>query len=960
MLWEIEIRPRGTDGERDRVRAEFALLTHRSAAGVSASARGYLLEGDLTHADAHRLVQDLLVDDLVETGLVGELNEHVDSELLATVLLKPGVMDPAALSVVDAAHDLGLAVASVRTFRRYFGPTLDPDDREILFRKVLANEAIEQIVAGPLHLAHLSVGIPYRFRLVTVPLRGLNDIALMEVSRAGQLALSLEEMRAVRDHFQTLGRDPTDVELETLAQTWSEHCSHKTLKGQIDFNGRRIDNLLKETIFGATQEIRRRLGSADWCVSVFEDNAGVVTFDDRYHVCFKVETHNRPSAIEPYGGANTGLGGVIRDPLGTGLGAKPVCNTDVFCFAPPDTPPEALPPGVLHPRKVMHGVVAGVRDYGNRMGIPTVNGAVCFDPRYLANPLVFCGTVGLLPVDRAHKEVQDGDLIVAVGGRTGRDGIHGATFSSAGLTAESETVSGGAVQIGNAIAEKKLLDVLLQARDLGLYRAITDCGAGGFSSAIGEMGENLGAVVALEKAPLKYAGLSYTEIWISESQERMILAVPPENELRLRSLCAGEGVEAVVLGRFEATGKLRLTYEGHDVANLDMAFLHDGRPPVVRQAVWQSVAAGGPPAVESPAGRRLPTAASLTDILLALLASPNICSKEWIVRQYDHEVQGGTVIKPLVGVTEDGPGDAAVITPVLGSWRGLAVGCGIYPRYGDLDPYRMAASAIDEAVRNVVAVGADPARIALLDNFCWGNTDRPEVLGSLVRAAEACRDVALAYTMPFISGKDSLKNEYRSHGRHLVIPPTLLISALGQVPDVRRCVTMDLKEPGNLLYLVGVTRGELGGSHYHLVRGLEGGEVPLPDLATAPALFRALHAAISAGLVRACHDPSEGGVVVALAEMAFAGGIGADVTRLASKSELPDEALFFAETPTRFLVEVRPDQATAFEAAMAGIPLQRLGQTVKEPRLRLTGRNGEWAVWAPLNQLKEAWQGPLR
>ena len=359
----------------------------------------------------------------------------------------------------------------------------------------------------------LGLGSGYAFQRIVVPICRLDDAGLVKLSKDGQLSLSLDEMKTIQAHFRQLERDPTDVELETIAQTWSEHCSHKTLKGiiEVEAPGRgektRYDNLLKETIFGATQEIRRRLGKDDWCVSVFEDNAGVVRFDDQFHVCFKVETHNHPSAIEPYGGANTGIGGVIRDPMGTGMGAKPICNTDVFCFAPPDTPPESLPQGVLHPKKVMKGVVAGVRDYGNRMGIPTVNGAVCFDPRYLGNPLVYCGTVGLLPADKAFKAALAGDLIVAVGGRTGRDGIHGATFSSIELTTESEKVSGGAVQIGNAITEKKLLDVILQARDLNLYHAITDCGAGGFSSAVGEMGEKPSAArVDLDKPPLKYQG----------------------------------------------------------------------------------------------------------------------------------------------------------------------------------------------------------------------------------------------------------------------------------------------------------------------------------------------------------------------------------------------------------------------------------------------------------------------
>ncbi|MGL4552602.1 MAG: AIR synthase-related protein, partial [Gemmataceae bacterium] len=592
MLWEVTIRPLGHDGELARVTEEYALLSHSADRVLTGTGRGYLIEGEVSEEQIRGLSRQLLVDELVETGAVSALG-RAEPDLFATVLLKPGVMDPAALSVIDAARDLGLSVREARTFRRYYGPgTPDP-----LLRKALANDAIEQFVPGPLSIDHLAVGKPYAFALAHVPLDGTDD-DLMAISRRGQLSLSLEEMRTIRDHFRAAGRTPTDIELETVAQTWSEHCSHKTLKGIIDFAGTRHQNLLKETIFAATQELRRQMGPADWCVSVFEDNAGVVTFDDKFHACFKVETHNRPSAIEPYGGANTGLGGVIRDPLGTGLGAKPVCNTDVFCFAPIDTPVESLPAGVLHPRKVMKGVVAGVRDYGNRMGIPTVNGAVYFDDRYVANPLVFCGTVGLIPVDRMTKAARPGDRIVAVGGRTGRDGIHGATFSSAELTDESEKVSGGAVQIGNAIAEKKLLDVILQARDRGLYTAITDCGAGGFSSAVGEMGAELGAAVDLDQAPLKYDGLSYTEVWISESQERMILAVPPENWDELHKLCASEDVEAVAIGTFEATGRLKLRYQGTLVGDLDLAFLHDGRPAVVRRAEWT------PPAVHVAAGAK--------------------------------------------------------------------------------------------------------------------------------------------------------------------------------------------------------------------------------------------------------------------------------------------------------------------------------------------------------------------
>ena len=963
MLWEVEIRPLGRDGDRDRVCDEFDLLTHstRAADLVSASARGYLIEGALGLVGAQRLATELLVDSVVESSSLGEVGADKDASVV-TVLLKPGVMDPAAESVLAAANDLGIPLQAVRTFRRYFAkPELTGADRDLFFRKVLANDAIEQIVTGPLKAEHLAVGRPYKFQKVTVPLLSLDDAGLVKLSRDGQLALNLDEMKSVQAHFREQGRDPTDVELETIAQTWSEHCSHKTLKGPIDYTvtidgqttTRRISNLLKETIFGATQELRKRFGADDWCVSVFADNAGVVKFDDQFHACFKVETHNHPSAIEPYGGANTGLGGVIRDVLGTGLGGKPVCNTDVFCFAPPDYPPEKLPPGVLHPRRTMIGVVTGVKDYGNRMGIPTVNGAVIFDERYLANPLVFCGTVGLIPVGKVEKAARPGDLIVAVGGRTGRDGIHGATFSSLELTEESETVSGGAVQIGNAITEKKVLDVVLQARDRGLYSAITDCGAGGFSSAVGEMGADLGARVELEKAPLKYEGLSYTEIWISESQERMVLAVAPDKWTELHALCESEGVEAAAIGTFEATGRLKLSYQGEPVGDLSMHYLHDGRPDVAKKAEW------------APASRSRPSGEAKTATpqaaLIDILGTYTVASKEWVIRQYDHEVQGGSVIKPLTGVADDGPSDASVIAPVLGSWQGLAVANGLNPRYGDLDPYWMAAAAIDEAVRNAVAVGADPKRTAILDNFCWGNVNDPAILGSLVRAAEACKDVALAFGTPFISGKDSLNNEYRSGEQRIAIPGTLLVSAMGLVADVRKCVTMDLKEPGNDLYVVGETRDELGGSHYHLVTGQDGGNVPKVDLQQAPRVFEAVHAAVTKGLVRACHDPSEGGLAVALAEMAFAGGVGADVTDFKTVAPgLSDTVRLFSESPTRFVLEVKPANAAALKEIFAGLPLVKVGTTVKEPRLRIAGENGEWLVWAKLDELKEAWQKPLR
>ena len=979
MLWEVDIYP--AEGEPDligrRVATDAADLGLGAGLSVSA-ARGYLIQGELELEQVRCIADQLLADRVIERTVVGRVGEeallaHPDGRRrLVHVLPKPGVMDPVAQSAAAAMRDLvgAESIAAVRTLNKYWFGDLADDTLALVCGKVLANGSIEQVIVGPLTFERLEVGSAYTFKRVTVELSRLDDAGLARLSREGQLSLSAVEMRTIQEHFHGLGREPTDAELETIAQTWSEHCSHKTLTGAVRYRGpegeRRFENLLKETIFAATMEIREAAGEEDWCVSVFKDNAGVVRFDNENNVVFKVETHNHPSALEPYGGANTGIGGVIRDPLGTGLGARPVCNTDVFCFAPPDTPADTLPPGVLHPKRVMKGVVAGVRDYGNRMGIPTVNGAIFFDPRYLGNPLVYCGTVGILPRDKTNKQPRPGDLIVALGGRTGRDGIHGATFSSTELTSASDSLSGGAVQIGNAITEKMLLDVVLAARDRGLYSAITDCGAGGFSSAVGEMGEEIGAEVRLDAAPLKYEGLSYTEIWISEAQERMVLAVPPEKWPEFSNLAASEGVEATAIGTFVPTGRLVLKYGEEQVADLSMEFLHHGRPRVVREAVYQP-AATAPLSV--PADR---TSADCTSDLLAILGSLNVASKEWVIRQYDHEVQGGSVVKPLVGAANDGPSDAAVLRPVLSSRRGLVVGCGMNPRYGDFDTRHMADSAIDEAVRNCVAVGADPRRIAILDNFCWGNTDRPEELGSLVRAAIACREMAIALGTPFISGKDSLNNEFHYRDasgakRDITIPASLLISALGQIDDVGKAVTMDLKKAGNLIYLVGATRDELGGSHYALVRGLSGGQVPTVDPAVSRRTFEALHRAIDAGMVRACHDLSEGGLAVAAAEMAFAGGLGMAIDLDKFARGLPpstsdgdlDTILLFSESNTRFLCEVDPQRENAFVSLMGGVACARIGEVQSAGRLRMKS-HGETLIDAEFTALKEAWQVPLR
>jgi len=1046
-VWRIEVHP--LDAADDPVGRN--VLHEAREMGLAGdlrevrAARVYLIETTLDQATIERVAAELLADPVTQRFVIGAAPVPDDAALVEVHYL-PGVMDPVAGSTQYALVEmLGAAAepAEVRTGWRYELFGVDRDHARRLADRLLANTVVQQVAAEPHHPDRFLRGTPYELQLTAVPIRELDDAALQRLSREGHLFLSLEEMRAIRDYYRAADREPTDIELETLAQTWSEHCVHKTLKSTVryrqaagDAGGRGalpdvdqfadrpghrveddgtlvIDNLLRSTIAAATGHLMDH--GVDWCVSVFVDNAGIIRFDDADAVTFKVETHNHPSAIEPYGGAATGIGGCIRDTMGTGLAAKPIANTDVFCVAFPDRwavgeegqgpgaegrgeggadadapsasslgprplalgpaahgplalGPAALPQGVLHPRRILKQVVAGVRDYGNRMGIPTVNGAVYFDDRYLGNPLVFAGSVGLIPNDRCFGDPQAGDRIIVLGGRTGRDGIHGATFSSAELTDTHADEFSHAVQIGNPITEKKMLDVILRARDHAdgcLFHAITDCGAGGFSSAVGEMGEKLGAEVHLERAPLKYQGLSYTEIWISEAQERMVLAVPPEKLDALAALCDAEDVEWCDLGHFGTDdAQLILHYAGTEVGRLGMEFLHEGIPQPVREASWQPRTAqpqAPPPSAAEPA--------DLETTLLRLLGHPNLASKHWIIRQYDHEVQGGSIVKPLVGPGHDGPGDAAVLRPKLDSVQGLAISCGLATGFGDVDPYWMTLAAIDEAVRNAVCVGARADRIAILDNFCWPSCEQPGHLGSLVRAAEACYDGALAYRTPFISGKDSLNNQFTTEaGQTIAIPPTLLISAMGIVDDITRCVTMDAKGAGHLLLCIGATTGDLAGSHLALLHGgvpPAAGHPTLPrvDLERGPRVAAAVARLIAEGLVRAAHDCSEGGLLPAAAEMAFAGrrGLELDLSALPRDGELSALALCFAETPSRILIEIDPEQYDRVLAVLkeSELPFGEIGTFTDDDRLTARTESEGQLLDVKLDALRAAWRKPL-
>ena len=943
MIYRIDVRTaspaRGGDAATDPLGQAIRHQIQEWGTSVRSvrTTRIFLIDSDSARAQVVAAARDLLADPIVEQAEVVERHPESAGRSRIEIHLKPGVMDPVAASTEMALRDMGINVKEVRTGRAYL---IDGDvGREELQRiasRVLANGVIESIHFDAFIPERFQTGVDYHFELRHVPIRDLSDEQLTKLSRDAHLFLSPAEMKAIRVYYRKASREPTDIELETLAQTWSEHCVHKTLKSAVevqvqDASGkvvgtRSYKNLIKETIFASTQELMRR-EKEPFCLSVFADNAGVIAFDETDAVCFKAETHNHPSAIEPYGGSATGAGGVIRDILGTGLAAKPIANTDVFCVAFPDFA-GTLPKGIIHPKRILRQVVAGVRDYGNRMGIPTANGAVYFDDRYLGNPLVFCGCVGLIPRDKIKKKTQPGDAIVVMGGRTGRDGIHGATFSSAELTDTHADEFSHAVQIGNAITEKKVADVILQARDRGLFTSITDCGAGGLSSAVGEMGDSLGATVDLEKVPLKYAGLRYDEIWISEAQERMVLSVPNEKLDELLKLSASEDVESTVIGRFGTENQeLILNYRGQEVGRISMGFLHHGIPMPTRKAVVtesrrSASGTGAPPMIHGRGAH-----ATVKERLLSLLAHPNVASKHWIIRQYDHEVQGGSVIKPLTGPLQMGPSDAAVLRPKLGSHRGIAIGCGLAPQIED--PYEMALAAIDEAIRNVVAVGADPAKIAILDNFCWPSVDDERTMGTLVRACEACRDAALAYGIPFISGKDSLHNQFTNSetGEVIRIPNTLLISAIGIIEDVRKCVTMDLKAAGNRIALVRPAADGLRGR---------------------VAVHGNVCSAIGRGLLQSCHDVSDGGLAIAIAEACIASGLGADVS-------VASEELAFGEPTGSYLIEF-DDSNTADIAAMFDKQMIDLGRVTDEPRLRMAVGG---IVEVPIDELQKAWRGTL-
>jgi phosphoribosylformylglycinamidine synthase len=923
----------GTDGGSPGRGAELAARARLLGLPVEAidELRVVHLQGEADEARVLELAGRLLADPVGQW--VRLRHHHPAPGIVVETGLRPGVTDREAAELVRAAAELGTPLTDAAVGRRFvIRGELTEDQVHQLAAKVLHNEVIERYAVGPLAAAHTD---PAAVAPATVvePVRDLDDAGLTALGRRRRLGLDVDELAAIRAHFRAEGRDPTDAELETLAQTWSEHCSHKTFAAWIDTPDGPVDGLLRSYLRAATDAV-----AAPWVRSAFIDNAGIIAFDDTWDLAVKVETHNHPSALEPFGGANTGVGGVVRDVLG--VSARPIAICDVVCFGPDDLDPADLPDGVLHPRRVKDGVVAGIGDYGNKLGVPTVAGAVVHDPAYTTTPLVFAGCVGLLLSGSHRTEPAAGDAIVMLGGAVGRDGVGGATFSSQAMGADTAEVAGASVQIGDPIVEKGLIDVVVRARDAGLYSAITDCGAGGLSSAVGEMAAGLGAAVELDLVPRKYAGLAPWEVWLSEAQERMVVATA--DPARLLALAERWQVGAWVIGRFTGDRRLVVTAGGEAVVDLDVGFLHHGRPRRRLRA----------PALDTSRPPRRPADLDPGRAVLELLAHPSIRSAEAVVRTYDHEVLGGTLVRPFGGPEGDGPADGTVVVPpgTDGS-RAVAVGIGVNALLGRLDPYAMAWHVVDEAIRNAVVAGADPDHLALLDNFAWGDPTDPGTLARLVAAVRGCHDAAVAHRAPFVSGKDSLYNVFvRPDGTADPVAPTLVITAVGVVPDPGAVPLTGVVAPGDEVWLVGPAAGALGGSHLDAVLGADhGGPVPAPDPGAA-ARHRALHAAVRAGLVRSAHDLSEGGLAVAAAEWALGGRYGLDL-------ELPGgdlAELLFGEGPGRYLVEVAPGGGEALAALVPGAT--RLGTVTAAPVVRLT-RHGAAVVDHPLDRLGRAFAG---
>lgn len=910
--------------------------TKNSKVSKVRSVKVYRLEG-IDKKTAKYLAERLLSESINQRYTIDEQAFNAKSGI--EIAYKPGVMNPEVASVLKSAKDLGikLLAADASSEFYFFGKIGREEVAEIIGKLQLYNPLIEYIIQKPPKTLLIAGKIG---PTSIIPLRKMSNEELMALSK-DKLFLNLEEMKVIQSYFTKLKRDPTDCELETLAQTWSEHCAHKTFKANLIVDGKRKQPLIERIKKEALKHDKN-------IVSAFGDNSGVMKFYDGFAICGKVETHNSPSAIEPYGGAMTGSGGVFRDILGTGQGAKAIASTDIFCFANPDMSNKLLPSGCLPPDYLLKRVVAGVRDYGNRMGIPTNNGSIHFHDDFRAKPTVIVGAYGIIPTKMAQKgKPVSGDLIIAVGSKTGRDGVHGATFSSGEMTDKTISINSSAVQIGNAIEEKRTFDAILEARDQGLIRAITDCGAGGFSSAIGEIGSKTGVKVDLSKAPLKYHGLSPWEIWVSESQERMILAVEKKNLKKLILICKKYNVEASVMGNFTSDKKLKVYYGKKLVADLSMQFLHNGLPQRTMVAKKFDIK------LSDKQPKQPKTEKEWIVSFKKVLSHGNINSKEPIVRLYDHSVQGTNDLQSYGGENLDGPNDSPVLRPFLEKKYGMIISHGLNPILNRIDPYYGSIWAGIEALSNYAAVGGNIEDVSLINNYIWPFPDE-ESLFSLDRSVDAVVDLMKTFKIPVISGKDSLSSTYRKGELVIKIPPVLCVSVFGKIPDASKTVTSDFKKTDSVICLVGsLDQDSMGGSVYFDVNNLLGDSVPKINLPQFGKTAKAIYKGILNGEILSCHDISEGGLITSVFEMCVGGDMGINL-KLKTKDRI--DYFLFNETAGAFVVEVENEQIA--KSLFKNISFRIIGETKKEKNIEVANSNKLFS--ANLYDLKKVWQEPMR
>ncbi|MBF0408733.1 MAG: phosphoribosylformylglycinamidine synthase [Candidatus Riflebacteria bacterium] len=965
--------------------------------GIVKTVKIFTLFLDLSTDEIGRFASNGLKDEILHDIYIDVFPERKGGSFIVVSKL-PGVTDDEGASAqrvledflqIPVNHEQNIFTCDMYLFENSF----ENDQLHEIAVDLLGNRLVNHFETGSgLPRFDYSAKVKLKTDPVTLEIKLPDDeTELFALSRDRLLSLNIPEMKAIRDYYLNptvqnlrlrsgLTENPTECELEIIAQTWSEHCKHKEFAAEIRYKNKEtgeektIDSLFSTYIKKSTATIKSRFSEPDndWLIKVFSDNAGVVRIDENRLFVWKVETHNSPSALDPYGGALTGILGNNRDPMGTGRGgARLLFNTNVLCFGMPDYSGKLFP-GQLHPKTVFQGVCHGIEDGGNKSGVPTINGSIVFDDRFSGKPLVYCGTGAILPAEYCSrsawdKEIAPGDLIFTSGGRVGKDGIHGATFSSAEIDENSPL---SAVQIGSPITQKLLSDFLETACREGLVKCVTDCGAGGLSSAVGELAQiSDGALITLESVPLKYSGLKPWEIFLSESQERMILVIEPEKETEIMALAAQYEVEINQIGVFTSQGLLDIRYNDSKVALLSLDFLHHGVPRKVLNAEWTR------PHLSAP---EIPGDLNYKDILFKLLGSQNICSREPVIRRYDHEVKGRSVIKPLMGLTGNAPQDAAVMRIDFDSWVGIAVSNGICPKYGDIDAYQMSAGAFDEAIRQIISIGGRLPDLndstgnfwSVNDNFCvpdsvldpLTNPDGGIKLAKLVQMNEALYDTAVFYNIPMTSGKDSMKNDFRWGDVRISVPPTILYSVAARIDDIRKCVTSEFKAEGDLVYLIGSTYDELGASEFLKLLKQLGNKVPVVRKEEAKRRYQTVSQAVSKSLIESCHDISDGGLAVALAESAFGGNLGLDADiSLIAKSAGSTAAALFSESHSRFVVSIRYENRGAFEE-LFGKDCHFLGQVTSDRVLRVRENSGSCErilIEAKISDLSDKWRNAL-